>query len=283
MEKIFGLLRLYRADSFLITVLSFFITLIIIGIEEFPVSLILLGLSLGVVFVNFVYSINSYFDASIDAINKPHRPIPSGIVSKNLASKYILFLGALSILLPLFFANTFHHYIILYSFSIIGILYSNPYFPLKRIAPIATFTTSLLLLLPAAIAVIYANRWADYWQYLLLIFLYCLCLVPLKDIEDVEGDVTYNSGNWSNIIGERKLVICSLTGILTLALLVIVFRHIPGIILLEVVLLSAAIVEGYYIVSKKPLSTLYGVLIRTNIILLIIGTLVLFIWNNATK
>ena len=45
-------------------------------------------------------TLNDYFDYESDKINKPHRPIPSGRISKNIVLKYTFFLFTIS--LPLF-------------------------------------------------------------------------------------------------------------------------------------------------------------------------------------
>ncbi len=66
-------------------------------------------------------AINDYFDASIDAINKPNRPIPSGIISEQEAFvSYIILsfigvalsipLGIIEFLIALFFAISWYIY-----------------------------------------------------------------------------------------------------------------------------------------------------------------------------
>jgi len=47
------------------------------------------------------YSINDYFDAEVDAINKPYRPIPSGRVSKDHALVYSIILFTLGLIISL--------------------------------------------------------------------------------------------------------------------------------------------------------------------------------------
>lgn len=271
MKTITGLLRLYRIDSFLLTVSSFYVTLIITQGNISEPKNVVLGLLLGVVFVNFIYSINSYFDADIDSINKPHRPIPSKAISKFQAGIYIALLGILSLIMPLFFIEQKILLLALYAFPIVGVLYSNPFYPLKKNAIAAPLLTTIILTLPAFIAVLCNNNPQKYFSYVIIIFFYCLCMVPLKDIEDVEGDAQFNSDNWATIYGEKRLVLTSLAGLFIVSAAAFVFRNIPGFILLSAVFLCAAIVEIIFITKKLALNKLYKALILTNLVMLFAG------------
>lgn len=271
MKTISGLLQLYRIDSFLITVFSFFVTLIITNNGKIDTLAVFLGLSLGAVFVNFIYSINSYFDAEIDAINKPHRPLPSGRITKQLATKYIGVLGFLSLLLPLVFLHKIDLFLALYSFPVLGILYSNPFYPLKKKAWMAPLLTTIILVLPASIAIIYISQIGKYFSYIAIIFGYCLCMVPLKDVEDVKGDIAYNSGNWAHIVGEKKLAVLSLCGLIILSVTAFIYKDITGYILLSGVFACSALVELYFLLAGISLNRLYKALILTNLVLLVTG------------
>ena len=273
MKTLVGLLKLYRIDSFLITILSFGVTLLLVKKEAFDYSAVFLGLSLGTVFVNFIYSINSYYDADIDAINKPYRPIPAGQVSKQIAKVYIVFLGLLSLLVPICFMQNVWLFFTLYLFPLFGILYSNSLLPLKKQAPFASLITALVLVLPSLIALLYAVEFARYWYYVVLVFGYCICLVPLKDIEDVKGDTQHGSDNWSAIAGERKLLFGSMVGLILLTTICIFFSYVPGVVYLAGVFVCSILVELFFLVKKKPLVNLYKTLILSNLILLVLGFL----------
>ncbi|MFN8322836.1 MAG: UbiA family prenyltransferase [Chitinophagales bacterium] len=271
MKNISGLLQLYRIDSFLITIFSFFVTLIITNYGKIDGPAVFLGISLGVVFVNFIYSINSYYDADIDAINKPYRPLPSGKITKSLAKKYIGVLGLLSITLPLVFWHHTSLLIALYSFPVLGILYSNPFYPLKKKAWMATLLTTIIVVLPATLAIIYTEQIEKYFSYVGIIFGYCFCMVPLKDIEDVKGDLAYKSENWAHKVGEKKLTHFSFIGLITLSATAFVYRDINGFILLSGVFACSAIVELYFLRRNISLARLYKALILTNLVLLLTG------------
>ena len=271
MKMFLGLLKLYRIDSFLLTVLSFMVTVYIVNGASFSPATVLLGLSLGVVFVNFIYSLNSYFDTDIDAINKPFRPIPSGVISKPTALKYIFALGLISVLLPFLYFENKNVFYCLYIFPLVGILYSNPVFPFKKKVLLASLLTAIVLILPATVAVLYSSSFEKHWHFIVILFFYCFVLVPLKDIEDVKGDTTFNSDNWSKIAGERKLLLFSMSGLITLIAVTLIFKNIPGLILLSGVFLCSLLVEIYFLFYKKSLVTLYRTLIICNLILLVTG------------
>lgn len=273
MKTIKALLSLYRIDSFILTVGSYFVTLILLNAGTVNMQGIVLGLLLGTVFVNFIYAINSYFDADIDAINKPHRPIPSGIISKGQAAAYIGLLGVLSVLLPLLFISNKQVAAALCIFPILGVFYSNPIFPLKKIALIASLITATILVLPATIAVMYSHKLQGNLAYIAIVFLYCLCMVPLKDIEDEKGDVAHNSGNWAHMLGAHNLVMFSSTALIGLSIAAFCMQHIQTFILLSAVFACSAGVQLVFLVKKLPLHKVYGALILTNITLLILGIL----------
>lgn len=283
MKKLIGLLQLYRIDSFLITILSFGVTLLLVNKEVFGFKAAFLGLSLGTVFVNFIYSINSYYDAAIDAINKPHRPIPSGLVSKQVARNYIAFLGLLSLVVPFLFFENLAVFFTLYVFPLLGVLYSNPLFPLKKKAPFASVITALILVLPSGVALLLADKFIPYWYYVALVFGYCLCLVPLKDIEDVQGDAEYGSDNWLEIAGEKKLLISSMVGLILLTAICVLFSDVPGVIYLAGVFASSVLVELYFFIARKPLVKLYKTLILSNLFLLVLGFLLFITVLDSVK
>ena len=272
MKQLLGFFKLYRIDSFLITILSFTVTLLIVKGELFSLKAIALGLSLGVIFVNFIYSINSFYDAEIDAINKPSRPIPSGLISKKMAAIYIAILGVLSLLFPFFYISQKPVFYALYSFPVLGILYSNPLIPLKKRALFAPLLTTLIVILPATMALLYSNNIAAYWHFVVALFFYALVLVPLKDIEDVKGDHAFNSDNWAHIAGERRLLVFSMTGLALLTITSFAFYKVVGLILFSGVFLCSFCVELYFFLYKDSLGKLYKTLILSNLVLLVTGT-----------
>ena len=69
-------MELYRKDVLVLSIISYFIGILLAG-GIISYTDIIISLLISFVSINFGYSINSYEDWEIDKINKPHRPIPS--------------------------------------------------------------------------------------------------------------------------------------------------------------------------------------------------------------
>ncbi|TRZ87124.1 MAG: geranylgeranylglycerol-phosphate geranylgeranyltransferase [Methanosarcinales archaeon] len=161
-------------------------------------------------------AINDYFDAGIDAVNRPDRPIPSGRLRKGSAYKFSIFLFACGIV-PAFFIGTFPFFIALIN-SIILYLYA---FSLKRKVFVGNLSVSYLtgstfLFGGAAYGLIGIE--ATY----VLFFLSMLATLAreiVKAIEDMEGDRKDGAVTLPIRIGGRpSAYIASAVGILAVLL-----------------------------------------------------------------
>jgi geranylgeranylglycerol-phosphate geranylgeranyltransferase len=129
--------------------------------------------------------INDYFDAGIDAINRPERPIPSGIISPGSARSFASLLFLAGILLC-FFTNAACIAIALFN-SVLLVGYAAK---LKRIPLIGNFAVSYL----SASIFLFGGAFSGVgglFQNLplsLITFLAMAARELLKDAEDVEGD-----------------------------------------------------------------------------------------------
>jgi geranylgeranylglycerol-phosphate geranylgeranyltransferase len=225
-----GLARLYRIDAFLIIMLGYICPSLIFGlkisIQYFVQALFISGIS-----VNFIYSLNSIMDVEIDRINKSFRPLISGIISINTAKTYCFILLIISVFYPWFlFENNISVYSTLI-FPVIGLLYSNKFFPFKKILILSAILTSSLLVLPIIIGMLESGLFSLHFYFPLCVFLYCLGVVPLKDIEDKEGDKQFNSQNWANSLGDKKLIYFSVIYLLIIGFI--------GFVLFSLFILSA--------------------------------------------
>jgi len=100
LRKVKAYITLTRPHNLLATVITTLIGWLIIFIKThssiispvYPVMTVMLAAAGG-------YVINDYFDAEVDSINKPYRPIPSGIVSRNeaLVLSVVLALAAVAL------------------------------------------------------------------------------------------------------------------------------------------------------------------------------------------
>ncbi len=199
-------LRLYRIDAALITLFSGYFGLELSG-SEISLMNILSCILVSAVSVNFIYSYNSWSDWKIDAVNKPHRPIPSGKISEANAYRYCMFLLLLSFAFPLLFFNNLLQLGLYYSMPVMGLLYSNTKVRLKEISVFSTLLTALILVVPMTISY-FGNKSAfpDNFMFVVIIFVFCLHTIPFKDVEDVAGDTQFKSQNWMQIIGFNGIV-----------------------------------------------------------------------------
>lgn len=214
MSNIVAVLGLYRLDVAVISFCAYMAGLAFSGGIDFPAGLIT-GAAVSLISFNYIYSLNSIEDRDIDRVNKPHRPLPAGRLSLELAQQYTSLLLVLSVVYPFFVRTTIIDLIALLTLPALGWAYSKPPLRLKTKAIPATVSIAIMYTLPLAAA--FASRQGNITraQFVLLgyIFLLCLSVVPLKDIEDVEGDALYDSKNFLALFGANRLFTFSASGL----------------------------------------------------------------------
>jgi len=206
--------------------------------------------ALAVITVVFIaaggYAVNDYFDADIDAINKPYRPIPSGRVKRQHALIYSLILmilglvtssiiGIITLLYALFNAAL----LILYSYRI------------KRLGVIGNIVISYL---GAASIVFGALALCENIRHISLVstsfipaffaFFLLLGREIIKTVEDVKADIKKNMRTLPILLGTRKALIISiipLVLVISLSLLpVILYNY--GLVYLILALITDVII-----------------------------------------
>jgi len=161
-------------------------------------------------------AINDYFDAGIDAVNRPHRPIPSGRLRKGSAYKFSFLLFACGILTA-YFIGTAPFLIALFN-SFLLYLYA---FSLKRKVFVGNLSVSYLtgstFLFGGAA---YGFKGIEATSVLFLLsMLATLAREIVKAIEDMEGDRKDGAITLPIRIGERpSAYIASGVGILAVLL-----------------------------------------------------------------
>ena len=123
-KKIVGIIKIIRPSNVLISGLTISVAVLIFGGEGFDIlRLALMAGIVGVLIDAGANVINDFFDVEIDRINKPHRPIPSGLVSKRFAL-FIYFVCTILGLLVASFLNKMAFMIVFFS-SVAIFLYIN--------------------------------------------------------------------------------------------------------------------------------------------------------------
>ena len=187
--------------------------------------------------------INDYFDAAIDAINRPDRPIPSGKVTRMAARGFsvMLFLGGILVSLftsPLCIAIAIFNSILLVAYA--AKLKSTPFFGNATVSYLAASMFlfggaldgpgGLVHVLPIAAITFFAM----------------LSRELIKDAEDVEGDTAGGASTLPIRIGIKKTARLALL----FAVLAVItsfipyfwwgFLYVAGIIPVDIVILIAA-------------------------------------------
>jgi geranylgeranylglycerol-phosphate geranylgeranyltransferase len=145
--------------------------------------------------------INDYYDAAIDTINRPERPIPSGTVSRNAALVYAGVLFFLGILIsgftsPLCLAIAVFNAILLVVYA--ARLKSTPFFGNAAVSYLA----ASIFLFGGALAG--GDRVPDMLPVVAITFLAMLARELLKDAEDIDGDRAGGADTLPIRIGVRK-------------------------------------------------------------------------------
>ena len=252
------LLQLYRLDVAVISFGAYAAGLAFSGgvsLADLPV-----GLMISLISFNYIYSLNSIEDHHIDLINKPHRPIPSGILPLGIAQRYVTLLLVLSVAYPFFVQTDIINLVLFLLLPLLGWAYSRPPLHLKTKAIHAMVSIAFMYTTPVAIGLTSRQAALSSFDLILLsyIFLFCLSIAPLKDIEDVEGDQLHGSRNFLALLGMSRLLAVSLTGLI-LAIALVILADFNLAVTVVLVALPAAIffLITAFVLLRLPRKRLY--------------------------
>jgi len=156
---------------------------------------------------------NAIADKDIDAINKPHRPLPKGdlTVKEAKIASFIFFLIALTTAV---FTNTTFLTVIAVA-TVLAVFYSLPPIHLKKRFALGTLTANILYTVFFPLA-----GWAIQPQnpvpipLLLFLFFFGIGSATLKDFEDVPGDTHYGAKTLPATLGYNEAAIFTFTSFL---------------------------------------------------------------------
>lgn len=153
---------------------------------------------------------NAAYDAHIDRINKPYRPIPKGLVTRDEAS---------SLAFMLYFIALFRAILISYQFfaivliiSIITIYYSMPPVRLKKRFWVSNITIAIargLLGFLAGWTIFGDPTNATPWVIGGILCIYLVGATTSKDFTDVEGDSKYGMRTLPVVYGPKRAALIS--------------------------------------------------------------------------
>ena len=148
-----------------------------------PVTGLILACFSGIAIGAGANAINDYFDVEIDRINKPKRPLPSGLVSRGQARRFAAACFLVGVALSAFI--NLPCFLVAGAASVLLILYSSH---LKRTVLLGNLTVAFLLGLALVFGGLAVGRIRNAVVVAVFAFLYNMAREILKDIEDLEGD-----------------------------------------------------------------------------------------------
>jgi geranylgeranylglycerol-phosphate geranylgeranyltransferase len=189
-------------------------------------------------------AINDFFDAEIDAINRPDRPIPSGVVSRRAARGFATMLFLVGILVSIFTNLLCISITILNSFILIAYAAKLKSTPLSGNIAVAYLSASIFLFGGAL------NGWDGLIRIIpiaAITFFAILSRELLKDAEDVEGDRAGGADTVPIRIGIKKTSgLALITTVLAVATSFIPYFwwgawYLGGIIAVDIIIVIAAL------------------------------------------
>ena len=261
-------LRLFRPDAALISMASYLIGAAMAG---GPDALdIKRALLLTIIPVNFIYSINCWADRDLDAVSKPYRPIPKGLLSAQNALRYCIGLLAASIVLPFFLYTSSLAIGLSLLLPLLGIIYSIEPFRFRNRPWLDTLTISLGLVLPMILAWVSRGLGTTpplpRFSLFLIIWLYCLGTVSLKKIEETDEDQAAGIPNLYLIHGRKFIYYSFAVLLLTLVLTVTLPLSKTAVVFTQILSSSTLLLILIFDWSGLPLQHLYNWIIRMVIV-----------------
>jgi len=182
MSKITSLFILCRPANCLISLLSVWAGGVIAGDIYFSFRLLVAALT-AVCVTAFGNIVNDYFDLETDRINKPFRPLPSGMVKPGEALLTAIILGAIGLILAL--SINLSAVLLAFAVMVILLFYSPALKGLFFLGNIAIAAAASMAFILGGIAV-----GEPFGSMLLVVFsfLYHLGREIVKDIQDVRAD-----------------------------------------------------------------------------------------------
>ncbi|MFA6383614.1 MAG: UbiA family prenyltransferase [Parcubacteria group bacterium] len=240
-----GLGYLAYPSNFNVTIFSFFATF------DLLISVWLAWLASVIV--------NDIYDYEIDKISNTWRPLQKGVFEKKEYFELGILLFGLSILGGLVVDVKFA--LLLFFYQFLAWIYSARPFRLKKFPIIATFVSSMALLLVIFMGFILfsgdQNIVGLSWRIILLLVISLTLSLPIKDFKDIEGDRKYEIYTIPVIFGEER-------GRLIVATSIFISFMLSVFMLNEFRLFWWAMLFGglafWFVLSKKPHQLFWWVL-----------------------
>lgn len=192
-------INIMRPLNCLMGAIAVWIGSLVAGAALFPTTPAIYAMAAAFLICGAGMAINDYFDADIDKINKPKRPIPSGKMSRNTALVYSFLLFVAGIGFSYFINNNAFYVAI--AVSIILALYA---WKLKKIAVAGNVAVSVLVGLTFIYGGLAVSMFEKALMLALLAFFSNMAREIYKTIDDVMGDKQHGVNTLPVRIGVLK-------------------------------------------------------------------------------
>jgi geranylgeranylglycerol-phosphate geranylgeranyltransferase len=250
---------LLRPSNFIITVASVFVSCLLAGGNSGQsFAMILASLAAGLIGGGGMV-VNDIFDIEIDRVNKPARPLPSGVVSPRSAALFYALLTSVGLLLNLFLHSNAQ--VIAAAAAVLIFFYS---YRLKSTPLFGNVTVGLL----TGMAFIYGGAAVGNIGRAVIPALFAFLINVgreiIKDMEDVEGDALHHAETFPVKYGMKSALIAATMFLLAVVVSTIIpfASHQYGIIYFLIVIVGVDCVIAFAIfsmwndVSQKNLNRL---------------------------
>ncbi len=220
-------------------------------------TLIEAGSSLLLVFAAS-HAINDVYDAEIDAINRPHRPIPSGVLSTDDAYSLAMLLYLFGLFRSMFVNTAFS--LLVLAIVLLTLLYSVPPVRLKK-----RFVLNNMVIGLSYGLLIFLAGWSVFgnifdptpWVLGLLLTFFLLGASTTKDFHDLPGDKLHGAKTLPVVLGVRGAFAVVVISFLLPYPLIVLFIWL-GLIKTQSYMLLALVVWGVYCILylRKSLTRL---------------------------
>ncbi|MEN3038249.1 MAG: geranylgeranylglycerol-phosphate geranylgeranyltransferase [Candidatus Kryptonium sp.] len=213
-RKVIGIVKIIRPSNVLIAGLTIFFGVLIFGKGNSDLFKLALFAGIAGALIDAGGNvINDYFDVEIDKVNKPSRPIPSGLISKRFA----LLLYFVLTISGLFFASFLNEVAFLIAFFSVFVIFLYSY-KLKGVPLVGNFTVAFMTGLAFVFAGSVVGNFKDSVFPFVFAFLINFGREIVKDIEDMEGDRKAGIKTFPIVNGVEKSVFISVVVFVVLIL-----------------------------------------------------------------
>jgi 4-hydroxybenzoate polyprenyltransferase len=228
-------------------------------------------------------ALNAVYDRDIDKINKPYRPIPAGIITKDEARTvaWILYLTVLA--RAVWMNRTFGFFVLI--IMLITIAYSTQPLRLKKRLWISNITIAYARGLLGFVAAwsIFGDPWTDItpWVIGMVMMIFLIGAITSKDFTDIEGDKIHGMNTLPVVYGIKRSAILS-GPFFVLPFLLILVAQMAGVLELPVFWLTLLAIWGVLIaimmqtMATREERTFENTLVWVNMYLMLMALQVFF-------